>query len=175
MWNPDLSSKEIMAEACAKLYGPAAEHMLGFYQVLEAAVADAIHYDGNWSLPNPEMICTTRRIERQASGYLQDAAETAPPPASIARIQAERRMWNHARQLLARRRRPNTVTLKHNGKYKTMDWSDRRIDGNAVKDLFDLNLTASIFVILKDQEKKRRVVDKQEYNLSNVLRFVTAE
>jgi len=41
MWDPTLTSRQIMAEACDKLYGPASRPMQRYYQIVEKAMLDA--------------------------------------------------------------------------------------------------------------------------------------
>ena len=54
MWNPKLTTKEIMAEACKKLFGPASEAMINYYAVFENAMLKTDELVGNWHLPSPK-------------------------------------------------------------------------------------------------------------------------
>ena len=104
MWNPDLTCEQIMGEACRKLYGPAAEHMLAFYRVLERAMFDkkTDGFHGGWFLweSGPNEVYTPE-VEQAATRHIRAAAKTSDAPEILARIRQEQQMWNGARKLLA--------------------------------------------------------------------------
>ncbi|MAE62923.1 MAG: hypothetical protein CMJ18_01515 [Phycisphaeraceae bacterium] len=103
LWDTTLTSDQIMTEACNKLYGPAANSMLRFYQVIEKAMIDSELTGRNWDLPSPEAIYTPD-IESRAAEHLVQAAEATSDPAILARIADEQEMWNRARDTLTRLR-----------------------------------------------------------------------
>jgi len=99
MWDTGLSSRKIITEACKKLYGPAANDMLMFYQVIERATAATTESGGNWHLPSPEKIHTLP-IEQAATRHLQNASKATADSAILARINQERAMWDKARAVM---------------------------------------------------------------------------
>ena len=108
MWDPKLTSEQIMTEACAKLYGPAAPDMLKFYQIIEKAMIDTKETAKMWALGNPANIYTPQ-IEVQASEFLQTAAAAATAaddPNISKRISEDQQMWKNARKWIADLRQP---------------------------------------------------------------------
>ena len=106
LWDPKVTSDQVMAEACQKLYGPASTHMLKFYQVIEQAAWYAgtqPHLSGQaWVLPSPELIYTPQ-VVAQATEHLQAAAALAGSLADqniSQRIAEEQQMWQTASGLL---------------------------------------------------------------------------
>lgn len=102
-WDSELSAQQIMREACDKLYGPAAEPMLRFYEVIERAMANSRLTGGNWNLPAPEKIYTPG-VEAQATRYLVEAAAVTKDEAILTRIGQEQKMWEDATRLMAQLR-----------------------------------------------------------------------
>ena len=100
MWNPQVTAREVLSEACRKLYGPAAEPMRNFYQTLEQAALDTPEAGGNWGLGDPGKIYPPA-VQAQASEYLQEALQATHDPAIRDRIRDEIAMWDEAREVLA--------------------------------------------------------------------------
>jgi len=103
LWNPNLTAEQIMTEACQKLYGPAAKPMLQFYAVIEKAMAESKEHGGNWNLPSPEKIYSPD-VELQASRHLDSAAAVTADDTILARIAQERKMWDNAKEVMAKLR-----------------------------------------------------------------------
>ena len=107
MWNPNVDSDEIMAQACQKLYGQASEDMLKFYKVLENAMSQQRLYGGkNWHMPLVHYIYS-EDVADLADRHLQTAAAAADNPQSLARIQQQQKMWANARRIIAAQRKDN--------------------------------------------------------------------
>jgi hypothetical protein len=104
-WHPELTSRQIMADACDKLYGPAAKPMQRFYEMIERAMIETPDTLRGfaWRLPGPESIYLPA-VEAQATAALDEAARIEASPAIRARIDQERAMWDNARQAIARER-----------------------------------------------------------------------
>jgi len=103
LWNPKLTAKQIMTDACEKLYGPAATPMVRFYEIIEKSVADAPPNIRGfaWNLPSAEKIFLPA-IEAAATAELEEA-ESIPADAGVKkRIALERAMWENARTALAK-------------------------------------------------------------------------
>ena len=164
LWDPNLTAEQIMTEACAKLYGPAAKEMLSFYQVLEKTMLETTAFGRNWHLPSPETVYH-RDVERQAAKYLHEAAEATDDPAILARIADERRMWNQARQTMSYLRRQYTVTLAD----KTLHWPESIIDTQTVRDIFGLKEDVPLSVI--DGQQKRPAKNDETFDLTKHLQF----
>lgn len=103
MWNPKLTAKQIMTEACEKLYGPAARPMLRFYEIIEKSVADAPPNIRGfaWNLPSAEKIVLPA-IETAATAALEEASAVSTDADIKKRIAQERAMWENARTALAK-------------------------------------------------------------------------
>lgn len=102
-WDPDVTSAQLMSDACKKLYGPAAGDMFDFYRALEQAMADSDEVGGNWHLPSPQLIYTEEVVVHATAAL--ERAEAVNVNATIARrIEMERQMWTEARQILVRLR-----------------------------------------------------------------------
>lgn len=107
MWDMEVSSEQVMTEACDKLFGPASPHMFKFYRLLEAAAVGRggppeFLAGGNWSIPSPQRLYTPE-IRALAAKHLADAAQATEDPKQLARIADERRMWNRICGIMAER------------------------------------------------------------------------
>lgn len=100
MWNPDVTTQQIMNEACQELYGPAAEPMLKFYTTIENAMANSDLLAKSWRLPSPELIYTPK-IEAKAIALLDEAAAIKTDDDIQTRIAQERQMWETAKEAMA--------------------------------------------------------------------------
>ena len=97
MWNTELSAEQILKPACNKLFGKAAIPMLDFYLELADAVEKTPLHSGNWSLPNPRSVYSTRRM-KTLNSLLVEALETAKggPSEVIQRIEDTITCWEKA-------------------------------------------------------------------------------
>ncbi|MAE63339.1 MAG: hypothetical protein CMJ18_03630 [Phycisphaeraceae bacterium] len=100
LWNPDVRAETVMSEACNKLFASAAPHMLGFYALLEKAMADTDQTASVWNLPPPHLVYTTP-IQARAGALLSAAADASDDPRVLARIEDERKMWKGATEVMA--------------------------------------------------------------------------
>ena len=103
MWDPDVSAEELLATACARLYGPAAEYMLAYYRQFESAMATTRVHVGNWDLPYPEKVYP-KSLYAEADMYLSRALLTATEPHARRRIEQERSLWRQAMLTIERLR-----------------------------------------------------------------------
>jgi len=95
LWNPKVTARQVMSEACRKLYGPAAAPMMKFYQTIEQAAMDATVKGVNWGLGDPRKIYPPA-VQVKASEYLQQALNKTDDPAILDRIRDEIAMWDEA-------------------------------------------------------------------------------
>ena len=98
-WDPKVDAKQIMQEACVKLYGPAAEAMQRYYAAFEKAMDPCQIPMKSWRLPSPEKIYTPP-VESAAAGALDEAEKLATDDAAKARIAEERGQFNRLKALL---------------------------------------------------------------------------
>ncbi len=105
LWNPELTSKQIMSEACAKLFGPSAPSMVRFYETIEKAAYEVppTVRGHAWRLPQPEKIYLAP-LEAAATAALNEAASVRAGAEIAARIAEERAMWDKAQAVLAKAR-----------------------------------------------------------------------
>jgi hypothetical protein len=103
MWDTKLTASQIMQEACAKLYGPAAGEMLAYYGLLEQAAFDCKAAGGNWHLPGVGEVYSPD-VETAATQRLEAAATATSDAAILARIQEETKNWDDARATIAKAR-----------------------------------------------------------------------
>ena len=88
-----------MADACHKLYGNAASHMLQYYQTIEKAMAADNLYSSRWDLPSPEEVYTPQ-VQAEAISHLNLATGMVSDPTILARINTERKIWERAKQVI---------------------------------------------------------------------------
>lgn len=105
MWDPAITCERIMAEACDKLYGPAARPMQRYYETLELAMARAPEKLRGyaWKLRSPEDIYTPE-VEAAATAALDEAHKMELADAIRERVRQERAVWDEARQAIAKER-----------------------------------------------------------------------
>jgi len=100
MWNPDVDARQIMSQACEKLYGPAGESMQRYYHVFEQAMDACPIPAKSWRLPSPEKIYSPQ-TESTAARVLDEAEKLATDPDAKVRIAQERALFDQFRKLLA--------------------------------------------------------------------------
>ena len=100
LWNPDVTARQIMSEACQKLYGPAAEPMRRFYATIEEAMANSTLLAKSWRLPSPELIYTPD-VEQQATTCLDQAGAVETDDVIQDRIAQEHQMWEAAKRAMS--------------------------------------------------------------------------
>ena len=172
MWDTRLTAKQIMHEACEKLYGPAARPMLNYYEVIEQAMADGKFMGGNWNLPSPEKIYTPD-IEARASECLAKAAGATDNVHILARIQQEQRVWDGAKAVLARLRiqaEKPAFTVVVNG--KSMPWKKSTITIRSLRSLFGIEANTPIFAVEIDGQK-RLAKAAETFDLTSKVTFST--
>lgn len=103
MWDTKLTAGQIMQEACAKLYGPAAGEMLAYYQLLEKAAFDCKASIGNWHLPGVGEVYPPG-VEAEALKRLEAAARATGDAVILSRIRDEQKVWDDAKAILAKAR-----------------------------------------------------------------------
>jgi len=103
LWNPDVAAGEVMHEACAKLFGQVADNMFNFYQSLDQAMLDSGLRAKSWRLPSPELVYTPAVVQ-EATMWINRSRKGAVDPDVQARIAEERKMWDHACEVMARLR-----------------------------------------------------------------------
>ena len=108
MWDPEITAKEIMAQACTDLYGQAAEPMRRFYQIIEDAMAACTSYVDFWHLPDPQEVYSPE-VEWQAIECTNRAEALADNADALRRIQQE----GLSMQYLKLARGPDAVGLRY--------------------------------------------------------------
>jgi hypothetical protein len=103
LWDPSLASKQLLSEACRKLYGPAAEPMLSYYMLLERAARGCKLTGGNWNLPKPADVYPPQ-VLAEARALLDRAAEATDQPEMQIRVQQEREILTNAAALMGNQR-----------------------------------------------------------------------
>jgi len=171
LWNPKLTARQIMTEACDKLYGPAAQHMLKFYQVIEQAMADSTEHGGNWNLPSPEKIYTME-IEARATKHLETASAATTAPEIAARIDQERKMWDTAKKVMAKLRSARKPAFAVVVDGKSMIWNKGKIEVAAIRSLHGIPAGVALFALETDGQK-RRAKQGEVFDLTTKVKFVT--
>ena len=172
MWNPELTAKEIMTEACEKLFGPAAQAMMNYYSVFEKAMLGTKELVGNWHLPSPEKVYTPE-VERQADKWIKQAEKAVASSGSEKmkkRVAQEMKLWENAKSVLAKLRKDIKKTYKVILNGKTMDYQKSKIDRRTIIALFGLSDKAKIEVIEHDGQN-RILKSKEKINLSQKVVF----
>jgi len=108
LWDPAVTSDQVMREACDKLFGPASHHMFAFYHELEQAAAEQKLYGGkNWHLPPVHCIYSEKIVDAATRHLDQAAAAAAHDPKSLPRIRNQQKIWTNARKTIATERKKN--------------------------------------------------------------------
>lgn len=166
MWDPSLTCDQIMTEACEKLYGKAAKDMFNYYRTLEMAMLATKEYAGNWALPWPQLIYTPK-VEAQATAYLDSAAKSSSDATILARIAAERAIWDEARQAMAKLRRTQPspeYKVVVDGKF--MPWRKKKINGQTIRALYGIS-GATLLFTQRDGEPRIKIEDTDVFDLSD--------
>ena len=173
-WNPELTAEQIMTEACKKLFGPAAPHMLAYYQTIEKAAANSELHGENWHLPSPEKIYSPA-IEAEAAKHLQAAAAAAKVPMILKRIDQEQRTFDRARKTLAELRKttkPRWHSVILDG--KTMHYRKSQITIATVRSLHGTPENVPMHVVEQDGSI-RPPHDKESFDVTKGISFVTRD
>ena len=157
MWNPKLTSKEIMTEACGKLFGPADEAMINYYAVFEEAMLKTDELVGNWHLPSPEKVYTPV-VELKADKWIEVAEKTATSCTNKnikKRIAQEKALWNTAKSILAKLRVETNKTYNVIVDGKEMTYKNQIVTRDIIISLYGLSDSIKIDVIEKDGQNRR--------------------
>ncbi len=170
-WDTSLHADDVMREACTKLYGPAAKDMFGFYRILEKAMLETNKAGGNWHLPSPELIYSPQ-IEDEATAHLQHAATKTRDAAINARIASERKMWNQARQVMAKLRAKSAGVEAFAIKLDDAElkWRHAQINAQTIRDLFNLKPDVPLQVVEIDGQT-RLVQAGEQFDLRTNVTF----
>lgn len=166
LWNPDLTSAQIMGAAYSKLYGPAGEEMSGFYQVLEKAAYNNTMRGKNWGLPTPVGFYT-RQVVAEASRHMDKAATLTEDQTILTRIAQERQMWDQAVALMETMRIATVVMGD-----KSKDWHNTSINGNNVRWLYGIPYSRPLYAVSPDGIKSE-LGDTQDVELTEGVWFST--
>ena len=95
MWDCGLSFKDIMLDACQKLYGPAANDMYSFYCLLNQENMNCTAPNFRWSLPRPYEVYDDPNMLLDAELLLDSALEKAAKVggAVLERVQTQYDNW----------------------------------------------------------------------------------
>ena len=159
-------------EACAKLYGAAADPMYEFYRTFEEAASRSTARGVNWNLPSPHELYTPE-VEAEATRYLEAAAAAATSDLSRARVAEEQRMWGRARSVLVRLRAGNvedTFPVLLDGRPR--NYSRPKIAISTLRWLHGLLRDTPVFVIDPDGQK-HPPQDNEVFVLATGVQFAT--
>jgi hypothetical protein len=176
MWNPQLTAKEIMTEACGKLFGPAAQAMMNYYAVFEEAMLKTDEYVGNWHLPSPEKVYTPV-VERQADKWIKIAEETAASCDNSKikkRIAQEMALWKTAKSGLKKLRQEKRKKYVIVVDGKAMNYKRSTVSRKTLVSLYGFADDVKIDVIEQDGQN-RRLRDKEKISLAHGVVFKTVK
>ncbi len=171
MWDDSLSADQILTDACGKLYGPAAEPMRKYYQILEEAMANTELHSGIWNLPDPTEVYTPEVIQR-VRRCLAQAQQIAQQEGGLVweRVQADMKLWSHAQRALEELREQNQakVNIWVDGKLYVLD----RLEAagkyiKAVGGIPEQNHVA----LIKEDGTEQVVGDEETISLAAGMRF----
>ncbi len=157
MWNPKLTAKEIMTEACGKLFGPAAKAMINYYAVFEEAMLKTDVLVGNWHLPSPAKVYNPV-VELKADKWIKIAEKAAASCTNEKikkRIAQEKALWNTAKSVLAKLRTEKKKTYKVIVDGKEMTYNRPTVTRKMIISLYGLSDNVKIDVIEKDGQNRR--------------------
>jgi len=102
MWDCGLSFKEIMLPACQKLYGPAANDMYSFYQLLNQENMNCPAPNFRWTLPRPYEVYDDPNMLLDAELLLDSALEQAKKVggAVLERVQTQFDNWTLSMEMV---------------------------------------------------------------------------
>jgi hypothetical protein len=171
MWDASLSADAILSDACAKLYGPAAQPMRGYYRELEEAMRQAPVHSGIWNLPAGDALYTPEICARLRQRLAEATEAAAKADLGVQqRIAAESATWQLAEQTLAELRaapdrRPLHVIV--NGTQYVVE--KETITGKFVRELG--GIAAEETVVVLGEAGERALRDDEEVNVVEGLRF----
>ena len=175
MWEPDLTVEQILKPACRKLYGPVADDMYNYYRVFEKATLASKLTGENWRLPDPQLIYTPD-YEAEASKHITAATIAAAASKNekiIARVAAERQIWEKACQTLAELRQNPTVFHQVYVDGKRMRISDGKIKAKDIGELFGIDERLVFYAVEADGSKRQldpqEVIDLSKQNQFSVI------
>lgn len=165
-----------MSDACEKLFGPAAQAMMNYYNVFEKAMLETEITVGNWNLPSAERVYTPA-VESMADKWIETAkniAEESNNENIYKRVDEEMKLWNIAKSALAKLRQENKQTYKVIFNGKSSNYYQREINRETIISLFGLDNNAEIDVIEQDGQN-RRLKSQEKIDLLSGVVFETAK
>jgi len=175
LWNPEEDPKQVLREACGKLYGPAGEAMGRYFQLLDEAMTQTQVEGSIWNLPPAELIYRDEVIP-QARAALNEAIQAAKGHReAYQRVAVEVALWHESEQTL--RSLPPTErhvvdAREYNGGIWYTDQAEAT--GQYLRDLVGIGTGEGIHVLTPDGEK-RRLVDEETYPLVGGVRLVPSK
>jgi len=174
MWNAGLSADEILTDACAKLYGPAALPMRRYYRELEHTLRNTALHGGIWNLPPGDALYTEDVCSRLRANLVEatDAAREAGTTVQQ-RVAAEVAAWDLAERTLAELRSGTGPAAKHvvvNGTQHAVETPT--ITGKFVRELGGIAAEEAVLVVVGDEE--RVVGDDEQVEVVEGMQFRSA-
>ncbi len=138
LWNPQIDPVETLRQACKNLYGPAAESMIAYFQLLEQALLETPYFHQNRNFP-PAAKVYSPDIVAAAGEFLEAASVAAREHEEIAeRIARESERWETATAIIAASREAPRRSYRAYVDGKFLYWPEPEATVGTIRRLFGI-------------------------------------
>lgn len=173
LWDCDADPREVLSEACRRLYGPAAEAMTRYFQTMAEAMEATRLHSSIWNLP-PARAVYRQDVRAELRSLLGEALIAGgTDPMSWARIAREVELWRESEGALADlpELTQHAVDARdYNGGVWFTDQA--RVTGALLRELVGLGAGEDLLVVVGDQ--RLPLEDDQTYDATGGLRIIPA-
>ncbi len=147
LWNPRLDPEEELRKACDQLYGPAAESMVAYFNLLDRAMLETPYFHQNEEFP-PLAKVYTPEIVAAAGEYLAAARVAAGNDENVAgRIAREAGQWQTAVEKIEASRDPSPVSYRAYVDDKFLHWPEPEATVGTIRRLFGIPGYIPMYVV----------------------------
>ncbi|MGC9317685.1 MAG: DUF4838 domain-containing protein [Armatimonadota bacterium] len=173
LWDCDADPREVLSEACRRLYGPAAEAMTRYFQTMAEAMEATRLHSSIWNLPQAQAVYRpdVRDEVRSLLGEALIAAATAPR--AWARVAREAELWRESEEALAELPELTQHPVdarKYNGGVWFTDQA--QVTGSLLRELVGIGAGEDLLVVVGDRPLP--LEDDRTYDATGGLRIVPA-
>jgi len=171
LWDCDADPRQVLLQACSRLYGPAGETMARYFQTMADAMAQTKVHSGIWNLPDASAIYRPE-VCLELRGLLAKALSEAQPDAlAWQRVAREADLWRESEDALGHLPKLTLHAVdarEYNGGVWFTD--QEQVTGATIRDLIGIGVGEKLLVVIGDQ--RLPLEDQRTYDARGGLRLV---
>ncbi len=154
LWDPSIDPDDVLLEACAHLFGPAAQEMFAYYKTLERAMFETPYFQQDRNLPAPQKVYTLEIMAKAGEQLAVAAERTGSDERIAARISRETEQLEKAAAILEESPR---VVYRAYLDDKFMFWHEPEATVGTIRRLFGISPHVPLYIFQPDADDETRV------------------